>query len=279
VECFLGIDIGSTTTKGVLLDSNARLIAAKIIRTKPVHSTSLDIVYNALLEDAGEDVSIMYCIGTGYGRDNISCSDKVVTEISCHAKGAHYYFPAAKTVIDIGGQDAKIIRLSDTGNIIDFVLNEKCAAGTGRFLELAGRILKIPVTEFGIIANTDHKPSRISSTCAVFAQSEVISKISEGETVESVIKGLHQSVVSRVLGMGRRIGIELPVVLTGGVASNQGIWHELARQLESSEDQVLIHKDSQIMGALGAALLAQEAYNAERGLSESEEKISRGNRI
>jgi predicted CoA-substrate-specific enzyme activase len=267
MECFLGIDIGSSTSKGVAIDGEKRILAKCVIHTKPKHSDGVDIIIETLINDLNSifnpQVSredIKYCIGTGYGRSNVPFADKVITEITCHAKGVHYYFPKAKTVIDIGGQDSKVIRIDEEGKVLDFVMNEKCAAGTGRFLEAACKILKVPLEELGELSLQAETACKINSTCVVFAESEIISRLSEGTARESVAKGIHQAMISRLLGMGKRTGIHSPLVFTGGVARNNGMVRELMEQLGLQTTELRIPEEPKITGALGAALLALEEY-------------------
>ncbi|UCH98255.1 MAG: 2-hydroxyglutaryl-CoA dehydratase [Candidatus Aminicenantes bacterium] len=271
MEFFLGIDIGSSSTKGVILDMEKNILAKRVIRTKPKHSDGVEIIIESIIKDirsslnsSNREVSredIKHCIGTGYGRNNIDCADKVITEITCHAKGANYYFPYAKTVIDIGGQDSKVIRIDNEGKVIDFVMNDKCAAGTGRFLEAACKILKVPLEEFGKISRRATSPCKISSTCVVFAESEIISKLAEGVKSESIAKGIHHAMVSRLLSMGKRIRIHPPIVFTGGVAENEGMVEEVVTLLGIEKTAMWVPDEPKIIGALGAALFAYEEWN------------------
>ncbi|MGD2088853.1 MAG: acyl-CoA dehydratase activase [Candidatus Aminicenantes bacterium] len=268
MECFLGIDIGSSSTKGVVIDKEKRILAKQVIHTKPKHSDGVDIVLQSIIDDLRSNFNpgiskedIKHCVGTGYGRNNVDCADKVITEITCHARGVHYFYPAVETVIDIGGQDSKVIRVDGGGKVLDFVMNEKCAAGTGRFLEAACRILKVPLAELGALSQQANTACKISSTCVVFAESEIVSKLAEGIEAESVAKGLHQAMIARLLGMGKRIGIRPPLVFTGGVARNQGMIQEIMEQLGIPETDLWVPAEPEITGALGAALLALEECN------------------
>jgi predicted CoA-substrate-specific enzyme activase len=272
MECFLGIDVGSSTTKGVVIDGEKRILAKRVIHTKPKHSDGVDIIIESIINDLRSSFNsqvpwedIKYCIGTGYGRSNIPFADQVITEITCHAKGVHHYFPEAKTVIDIGGQDSKVIAIDSDGRVLDFVMNEKCAAGTGRFLEAAGKILKISLEELGTISRKAASTCKISSTCVVFAQSEIISKLSEGIPREAIARGIHHAMVSRLLSMGKRIGINPPAVFTGGVAKNQGMVEEVMNQSGIQKNALWTPGEPKITGALGAALLALEEWNNRNG--------------
>lgn len=264
---FLGIDIGSSSTKGVLIDPNKKIVYEKVIRSKPRHKDGLECIFSMIKKESDTNIShanfnkkILYCMSTGYGRKNVDIANQTITEISCHAKGAHYYYPQAQTVLDIGGQDSKVIRLNKSGNVIDFVMNEKCAAGTGRFLELASKILKIPYENFGEISLKAKKDCKISSTCVVFAESEIISKLAEGVEYQSILKAMHTSVVSRLLSMGKRIGIKPPVVFTGGLANNIGVAHEIVNQLNITNDELFVPPNPKTIGAFGASLFAHEEY-------------------
>jgi predicted CoA-substrate-specific enzyme activase len=264
---FLGIDIGSTLAKGVLLDEAGAILVQKHIRTKPQHNESVKLLLEAIQSAMGftgesRDLrdQLLACVGTGYGRNNIDIAQKSVTEIQCHARGVWHFFPTVRTIIDIGGQDSKVIRLEAGGRVSDFVMNEKCAAGTGRFLEMAGKIFKVPLAELGPISLRAKTVAQISSTCVVFAESEIISLLAEGTPYESIIRGIHCSVVSRLLGMGQRIGLVPPLVFTGGVAENRGIVAEIITQLGIQPQEIQVPTEPKYTGALGAAILAREGY-------------------
>jgi predicted CoA-substrate-specific enzyme activase len=195
-------------------------------------------------------------VATGYGRYAVEFADKQVSEISCHAKGAHYLFPAARTVLDIGGQDAKAISLDASGRVLQFVMNDKCAAGTGRFLEVMARILEVSLDEMAGLDSLSTNPSVVSSTCTVFAESEVISQLSSGVRREDILRGVHNSVVSRASGLMHRVKMQPEYVLTGGVAKNGGVVAALERELKHP---VLVSPYAQINGAIGAAMYALDA--------------------
>ena len=265
MDLFLGIDIGSSSTKGVVVDGAGEVQASCIIRTKPRHRDGVEIILDSLLVDLEAALDgpvgredIRYCVGTGYGRSNVECADKVLTEISCHARGVHRHFPAARTVIDIGGQDSKVIRIDEEGNVLDFVMNEKCAAGTGRFLEAVSKILRVRLEDLGELSRGAAGLCKISSTCIVFAESEIISRLAEGTAPESVARGVHQAMVSRLLSMGKRVGLTEPVVFSGGVAENVGMVDEVIHQLNIPAASLLIPPQPKLTGALGAALFARD---------------------
>ena len=250
-----GIDIGSVSTEVVLLNEEDSKIASYIITA--TGSNSKDAARNALTQAlkkaAIEENEIKAIVATGYGRINIPFADKNITEISCHARGAVSSFPDTKTVIDIGGQDSKVIKIENK-NPIDFLMNDKCAAGTGRFLEVMARALEIELENFAdIFLKTDGKVD-ITSTCTVFAESEIVSLIGQGMEKNKIIKGLIYSIANRVTSMVERIGLEEPVCMTGGVAKNLGVVSALEENMKIT---INIPDEPQITGALGAALLAQ----------------------
>lgn len=256
-----GIDVGSVSTEAVILfrddestENNKELVSYTII---PTGSNSKDAALKAL-EDALIKASLTKdrlssIVATGYGRVNIPFANKNITEISCHAKGVLYYFPGIKTVIDVGGQDSKVIKLDDLGSTVDFLMNDKCAAGTGRFLEVMAHALEINLDHFAeIFMNTKEKVD-ITSTCTVFAESEIVSLIGQGVEKNKIIKGLIYSIVNRIVSMVERMGFEEPVCMTGGVAKNYAVVKALEEKLGTS---IKIPPEPQITGALGAAVLA-----------------------
>jgi predicted CoA-substrate-specific enzyme activase len=193
--------------------------------------------------------------GTGYGRYRVTFGDLQVTEISCHGRGAVHMFPATRTVVDMGGQDTKAIKIGPGGDIVDFCMNDKCAAGTGRFLGAAAAALEIPLEDLGETALRGDKPVAISTTCTVFAESEVLSWLSRGRRIEDILAGVHRSIVARSVGLMRRVGIEPEITFTGGVSKNAGVRAALTEALGLP---VNVSADSHFMGALGAALFAMD---------------------
>jgi predicted CoA-substrate-specific enzyme activase len=193
--------------------------------------------------------------GTGYGRYRVTFGDLQVTEISCHARGAVHMFPATRTVVDMGGQDTKAIKIGPAGEVVDFCMNDKCAAGTGRFLGAAAAALEIPLDELGNVALRGDKPVPISTTCTVFAESEVLSWLSRGRRIEDILAGVHRSIVARSVGLMRRVGIEPEVTFTGGVSKNAGVRAALT---DAVGLPVNVSPDAHFMGALGAALFAMD---------------------
>lgn len=268
---FMGIDLGSTSTEAVVLDENSQIVTQQVIDTEPNHKICIDKILTLVYQELSGVYSttitredIRFCVGTGYGRENIYCADKTVSEISCHAKGAHYCFPSVRTIIDIGGQDSKVIGIDESGEVKDFVMNEKCAAGTGRFLEAISEACEISLDELGAISVQAEFETTISSMCTVFAESEVISKLAEGVDKESIIKGLHSAIAFRVLSMGKRIGLKAPLVFSGGVARNIGMVRMLKEKTGFDSKDLLVPLNPQIIGALGAAFFAAEEWKKRR---------------
>jgi len=254
-KVFLGIDIGSSSSKAVILNKEKKIIGKAAINTG-AGTQGPDKAVAAAFEEAGIGCAqVKASVVTGYGRITYDKADKQITEISCHAKGAIHLMPAARTVIDIGGQDAKIIRLDKNGRVENFVMNDKCAAGTGRFLEVMARILDCSIDNLADLSENATAEILISSTCTVFAESEVISQLASGARRENVARGVHKSVAKRVAGLGNRMGIIAPVVMTGGVALNKGVVDALEKEIG---EKITVADNPQIVGALGAALCAME---------------------
>jgi predicted CoA-substrate-specific enzyme activase len=252
-QYFAGVDIGSTMTKVVIMDDS--VLASVIGPTGPEHRKLANRVMEEALKKAKlpfEDIT--YVVATGYGRINVPFADKQITEISCHARGLSHIFPEARTVIDIGGQDSKGIKLKD-GRAVDFVMNDKCAAGTGRFLEVAAEELGVKLEDMGKISLEAKKAESISNTCTVFAAQEVISKLSGGAALADIIAGLHEAIATRVYGMLRRLKIEREVAMTGGGAKNIGRVKALEAKLGFA---VLVPPEPLLTGAIGAALLGKD---------------------
>lgn len=249
----LGIDVGSTASKCIMLKDGKEIVAKSLIHVG-AGTTGPQRAINAVLEEAGmkrEDMS--FVLATGYGRNSLEgFADHQMSELSCHAKGASFLFPEVRTVIDIGGQDVKVLRV-ENGAMTNFQMNDKCAAGTGRFLDVMARILEVDVNELGTLGAQSTKYVGISSTCTVFAESEVISQLSADTDKRDIINGIHMSVAGRVAGLAHRVGVQDQVVMTGGVAQNSGVVKALEDQLGHK-----VHTSplTQYVGALGAALFA-----------------------
>jgi predicted CoA-substrate-specific enzyme activase len=263
----IGIDIGSMSTNGVLLNDKKEILSSIIIPTGASSKKAADKTYSQILsEHKLTEKDIDYIVATGYGRIKVPFANEVVTEITCHAKGANYYFPKARTIIDIGGQDSKVIKVDAHGNVLDFVMNDKCAAGTGRFLEVMARTLEIDLEEMGPLSLSGKENVSISSLCTVFAESEVVSLIGADHKTADICRALHISIAKRITAQVKRIGLEEDIVMTGGVAKNIGVVSELERNLGC---KIRIAGEPQINGALGAALIALEKAVSKTGTSVS----------
>ncbi len=252
---FAGIDIGSTMTKVIIISDH--LEASLIGPTGPEHRKLANKVMEEALGQAGlrfEDLS--YVIATGYGRINVPFADRQVTEITCHAKGLSSLLPTVRTVIDVGGQDSKGIKIKN-GKVTDFVMNDKCAAGTGRFLEVIADALGVPLRDLGSLSLSAQRISPVSSTCTVFAEAEVINQLANGEPLASLVAGIHDAVATRVYSMVKKLKVEKDVAVTGGGAKNIGL-------VKALEDKfgfpLLVPPEPLITGALGAALIGKGAY-------------------
>lgn len=247
----LGIDAGSTTCKAVAVDGDRRIVAWSLAAMSPRVEDQTRDTLAAFREVCGmDDVPVF---ATGYGRKLVPDADRAVTEITCHARGVFADTGMAGTLVDIGGQDSKVIRIGPNGAPIDFAMNDKCAAGTGRFLEHTAARLGVSLDELGPTALSAPEAVRITSTCTVFAESEIISLVAHGEPVDRILLGLHAGLVSRILAMVRTVGLVPPLLLSGGVARNSAIVSLLAEQ---SGQPVHMPSEPQLMGAFGAALLA-----------------------
>ena len=254
---FAGIDVGSLTTKAVLMD-NDKIVGYSIVssRTNP-KGTAEQALDDALHKTRYERDTLKFIVATGYGRIALDFVNHTVTELTCHAKGVHWLNPKVRTVIDIGGQDSKVIKLDAYGNMLDFAMNDKCAAGTGRFLEIMANALEVEIEQMGEFSLKSNRPCSLSSTCTVFAESEIVSLIASGASKEDIIAGLHTSIARRVGNMTKSLGLEPEVAFVGGVAKNVGVRKALEEFLDVEFTH--IEQDPQIIGALGAALIAREA--------------------
>lgn len=250
-----GVDIGSLTAKAVLLEGG-EVVARSLVMTGHNSRLAGRRAFDLALKDAGlTEGQLGYTIATGYGRLAVDFASEQVTEITCHARGAHSVHPEAHTVIDLGGQDSKAIAVDDRGRVSDFVMNDKCAAGTGRFLEVMAHALEIELDDLGPISLESDSPAAISSVCTVFAESEVVSRVAEGVSKVDIVAGIHQAIASRVYAMAVRIPVKERVVMTGGVARNTGVVAALEKRFDTA---FVIPELPQHMGALGAAIIAAE---------------------
>lgn len=254
---FAGVDIGSTMTKVVLMDNSGNLLSAIKGPTGPEYRQLANEVMRQALEQASLQIDdISYIVATGYGRLSVPFADRQITELSCHARGVSSFFPNVRTAIDIGGQDAKCMKI-DNGRLTGFVMNDKCAAGTGRFLEVTAATLGIRLEDMGDISLKATKKIQISNLCTIFAQQELVALLSRGEKLENILAGLHDALASRIAALARRLGIEPDLVLTGGVAKNTGMVRAMK---ESLGCEIFVPEEPLLTGALGAAILAKETY-------------------
>lgn len=254
---FLGIDIGSTASKCVVVNAEGEIVG-KGLYGSGAGTNGPKTAIGAALAEAGIPIEdIAYSCATGYGRNLLDWADMTLSELSCHAKGAGMLFPTAKTVIDIGGQDAKVLRIGEGGRLENFAMNDKCAAGTGRFLDVMASVFQCKVSDLQDYDAQSTKVASISSTCTVFAESEVISKLAGGEKIADIVAGIHESVAERTAGLAKRVGIVPEVAMTGGVALNEGLRNRLSRKIGHP---ILVSRLAQFNGALGAAITAREAF-------------------
>ncbi len=260
---FAGVDVGSRTTKAVLLDAQSRVAAQAVSDTGVRGAQAAEKVLGTCLSRAQiSRQDLTRVVATGYGRKNVPAASTRLTEISCHARGAHKVLPGVRTVVDIGGQDSKVIVLDGSGRMVDFAMNDRCAAGTGRFLEVMAKVLEIGLGAMGGVREA--APSRrapINNLCTVFAESEVISLLAEGRAVEDIVRGVHASIAERTAALLGRVAFEPPIVMSGGVALNRGVVAALQQRLQRP---VQVPPDPQLIGALGAACLARDEEAASR---------------
>jgi predicted CoA-substrate-specific enzyme activase len=257
-----GVDVGSTQTKAVIVDETGRIVGRSLTDTGANVVRAAQSAFDMALEDGDlREQEVEYVIGTGYGRYRVTFGNTQVTEISCHGRGASHMFPGTRTVVDMGGQDTKAIRVTESGEIDDFCMNDKCAAGTGRFLGAASMALDIPLSDLGTTALGSTRPVKISTTCTVFAESEVLSWLGKGKKIEDILWGVHTSIAVRTVGLLRRVGINEQVTFTGGVSRNQAMVKALEDRLGV---KLNVSEESHYMGALGAALFALDHIRASR---------------
>ncbi len=252
-----GVDVGSTQTKAIIIDENRKVVGRALMNLETSMITIAEDAFKAAIADAGisNPDDIVRIAGTGYGRYNVTFGHEQVTEISCHARGAVYLFPGTRTVIDIGGQDTKAIAVKPDGQVGDFTMNDKCAAGTGRFLGAASEALEMPLSKLGPLALTSRNPVRITTTCTVFAESEIISHLAKGILPEDVLMGVHQAITTRCISLARRVGVHAEVTFTGGVSRNEAMVKLIEKAVGM---KINVSPDAHYCGALGAALYAAE---------------------
>jgi predicted CoA-substrate-specific enzyme activase len=250
-----GIDLGSATGKAVVMEEN-KIVSAAVIQATTHPEKTARTVLKAALEKAGIelDAEVKYTVGTGYGRYNVSFVNENISEITCHARGAIWMHPKARTVVDVGGQDCKVISLDDAGRVVEFTMNDKCAAGTGKFFEAMARTLHCTLDEFSNLSLKSNNPANITKQCSVFAESEVVTLINSGADEVDIAAGLTDSIARRLQAYVYKVGLIEDVVLTGGCARNEGLVRSLERKLNVTI--VRLPHSPQLVGALGAALFA-----------------------
>jgi len=250
-----GIDIGSATSKMVILKDD-RIVAAQVIETGPESKGSAEAVAAEALKMSGlRQADLRAVVATGYGRINVPFAGRIVTEIACHARGIHHRFPKVRTILDMGGQDCKAIRVDAEGNHVAFAMNDKCAAGTGRFMEVMAALLKVPLAEIGPLSLRAKEDIQISNVCAVFARSEATRHLRSGKPKADILGGLHAAIVERMFTLVKRVGIEADFAFSGGGAKNIGVVRRLEEKLKMP---ISIAEEPQIIGALGAAFFARD---------------------
>jgi len=252
-----GCDVGSTTGKAVILDGTS-IVSHFIVPSTTHPERTARMAMDEAIKGAGlaSLTDLTYVVGTGYGRLKVPFANENVSEITCHARGAHWLNPAVRTVVDIGGQDCKVMSLDKNGKVLEFAMNDRCAAGTGRFFEAMARVLGCGLEGISSLENQGTNPATISSQCSVFAESEVVTLINEGLDLPNIVAGINNSVANRIFAMVRRVGLAKELAMTGGCSKNEGLAKALEKKL--GVDVTLLPQDPQIAGAVGAALIAGE---------------------
>lgn len=251
-----GVDVGSTQTKAVVMEEGAGIVGRALVDTGANVIKAAEHAFHLACQQARVDSrNVGFVVGTGYGRYKITFGNAQMTEISCHARGASYVFPSTRTVIDMGGQDAKAISIGADGQVLDFVMNDKCAAGTGRFLANAADVMGITLDQVGPISLEGTRPVKLTTVCTVFVESDILSYVSMGKKPPDILRGVHLAIAKRTVSLARRVSIEPEITLTGGVARNVGMVKALEEVLGTN---LQVSPDAHFMGAIGAALFALE---------------------
>jgi predicted CoA-substrate-specific enzyme activase len=251
-----GVDVGSTQTKVIILDEQQRICGRALVPTGANLIGAAERGFEEAIAAGGiRREEVRFVVGTGYGRFRVTFGDLQITEIACHARGAKFLFPETRTVIDMGGQDTKAIKVGPAGEVVDFAMNDKCAAGTGRFLAAAAEVMDLSLDEIGPISLSAGRPVKITSVCTVFVESDIMSYLAQGRTREDILAGVHRSIAARTLALVRRVGVDPEITFTGGVARNVGMIRALQEAIGSPLN---VSEESHFMGALGAALFAIE---------------------
>jgi predicted CoA-substrate-specific enzyme activase len=255
-----GVDVGSTQTKAMIVDGSRRVVGRALIPTGANVSRAGENAFLACCTEAGlPREAVGYVVGTGYGRYKVTFGDAQITEITCHARGAHSLFAGTRTVIDMGGQDTKAIKVGPDGSVVDFAMNDKCAAGTGRFLSAAADVTGVSLDEIGPLALGARAPVKLTSVCTVFVESDIMSYLAQRKTIEDILGGVHKAIATRTMSLVRRVGVEEEVTFTGGVSRNVGMVRALEEVLGRPMN---VSEEGHFMGALGAALFALERAEA-----------------
>jgi predicted CoA-substrate-specific enzyme activase len=263
----MGVDLGSTTAKTVILDAAGDAVATSIVQMGAVSRAGVQASMERAMETAGVEAGdIARTVSTGYGRRLVKIADNSFTEITCHARGAAALWPGVRLVIDIGGQDSKVIAVDENGFVDRFAMNDRCASGTGRFFEVLSRALEIDIDQIGAVALQGSGDLEVSSMCATFAETEVISLLAQGAEPADIAASVHRAVAARTLGLLAQVGKRTPIVMTGGVAKNPAAVHFLSEALGLP---VQIPSDPQISGAFGAALLARDEHLGRRAIPDA----------
>jgi len=268
----MGVDLGSTTAKTVILDQDANLVASSIVQMGAVSRAAVQVSMDQAMGSAGIDqADIARTVSTGYGRRLVALADSAFTEITCHARGAAKLWPGVRLVIDIGGQDSKVIAVDEDGFVDRFAMNDRCASGTGRFFEVLARALEIELAEVGPLAMSGSTGLEVSSMCATFAETELISLLARGEATADIAASVHRAVAARTVGLVAQVGKFTPVVMTGGVAKNAAAVHFVSKALGVPLE---VPDDPQISGAYGAALIARDEHLAPPQFPDPEQTLS-----
>ncbi|MFX1280395.1 MAG: acyl-CoA dehydratase activase [Promethearchaeota archaeon] len=256
-----GCDVGSLTGKAVIL-KDGKVLSYSIVPTTPKpERTAKNAMDAALIKENLSLNDIEFIVGTGYGRVKIPFANSEISELTCHGRGAHSFIPSIRTIIDVGGQDCKVIKVDKNGKILDFAMNDKCAAGTGRFLEVMAKTLELKLEELGPISLEAKNQAKITAQCSVFAETEVVSLMADGIEVSDIVAGIHDAIASRIMSLVYRVGLEEDFTITGGVAKNTGVVTYLEKRIGVEAKDLPI--DPQIIGALGAALIAKDQLESQ----------------
>jgi len=262
-----GVDVGSTQTKAIILGEARQIVGRSLIDTGANVTRAAEKAFELALQDGGlRREQVGYVVGTGYGRYKVTFGDTQITEITCHARGGQFFFPGTRTVVDMGGQDTKAIKVAPNGDVQDFNMNDKCAAGTGRFLLAAAEVMGLSLDEIGPIALKGRDPVRLTSVCTVFVESDIMGYVAQKKKIEDILAGVHRAIAARTVSLVRRVGIEEEVTFTGGVARNVGMVRALEEALKV---RLNVSPEAHFMGAAGGALFALERAERMQGLPEA----------